>query len=76
MLLLVIDLLHGLAEVGLELVVGVVGLCDPLLEGHVGVVPVAPHLVGALCDEVVHLTPQPLAGRPCRCNKPVNQKVG
>ena len=63
MLLLVIDLLHGLAEVGLQLVVGVVGLCDPLLEGHVGVVPVTPHLVSALSDQIVHLAPQSLGGR-------------
>ena len=48
MLLLVVDLLHGLAQVGLELVVSVVGLRDPLLERHVRVVPVAPHLVRAL----------------------------
>ena len=47
-LLLVVDLLHGLAQVGLELVVSVVGLRDPLLERHVRVVPVAPHLVRAL----------------------------
>ena len=46
--LLVIDLLHGLAQVGLELVVRVVGLRDPLLERHVRVVPVAPHLVRGL----------------------------
>ena len=48
MLLLVVDLLHGLAQVGLELVVRVVGLRDPLLERHVRVVPVAPHLVCGL----------------------------
>ena len=48
MLLLVIDLLHGLAEVGLQLVVSVVRLCDSLLERHVRVVPVAPHLVRRL----------------------------
>ena len=47
-LLLVIDLLHGFAEVRLELVVSIVGLCDSLLERHVRVVPVAPHLVRAL----------------------------
>ena len=47
-LLLVVDLLHGLAQVGLQLVVSVVGLRDPLLERHVRVVPVAPHLVSAL----------------------------
>ena len=47
-LLLVVDLLHGLAQVGLELVVSVVGLRDPLLERHVRVVPVAPHLVRGL----------------------------
>ena len=47
-LLLVVDLLHGLAQVGLELVVRVVGLRDPLLERHVRVVPVAPHLVRGL----------------------------
>ena len=40
MLLLVVDLLHGLAQVGLELVVGVSRLRDALLEGHVSVVPV------------------------------------
>ena len=63
MLLLVVDLLHSLGEVGLELVVGVRGLLDPLLEGHVGVVPVTPHLVSALSDQIVHLAPQPLGGR-------------
>ena len=63
-LLLVVDLLHGLGEVGLELVVGVGGLLDPLLEGHVGVVPVAPHLVSALSDQIVHLAPQSLRGGP------------
>ena len=47
-LLLVVDLLHGLAQMGLQLVVSVVGLRDPLLERHVRVVPVAPHLVRAL----------------------------
>ena len=47
-LLLVVDLLHGLAQVGLQLVVSVVGLRDPLLERHVRVVPVAPHLVRGL----------------------------
>ena len=49
-LLLVIDLLHGLAEVRLELVVSIVGLGDSLLERHVRVVPVAPHLVRTLGD--------------------------
>ena len=52
--LLVIDLLHGLAQVGLELVVRVVGLRDPLLERHVRVVPVAPHLVRALSEGKYH----------------------
>ena len=47
-LLLVVDLLHGLAEVRLELVVSIVGLGDSLLERHVRVVPVAPHLVRCL----------------------------
>ena len=47
-LLLVVDLLHGLAEVGLQLVVSVVRLCDSVLERHVRVVPVAPHLVRCL----------------------------
>ena len=50
-LLLVIDLLHGFAEVGLQLVVSVVRLCDSLLERHVRVVPVAPHLVRTLGDD-------------------------
>ena len=63
MLLLVVDLLHGLGEVGLELVVGVRGLLDPLLEGHVGVVPVTPHLVSALSDQIVHLASESLRGR-------------
>ena len=63
MLLLVVDLLHSLGEVGLQLVVGVRGLLDPLLEGHVGVVPVTPHLVSALSDQIVHLAPQSLGGR-------------
>ena len=62
-LLLVVYLLHGLAEVGLQLVVGVRALRDPLLEGHVGVVPVAPHLVSALSDQIVHLASQSLGGR-------------
>ena len=64
MLLLVVDLLHGLAQVGLELVVGVSRLGDALLEGHVGVVPVRPHLISALGDQIVHLAPEPLTGRP------------
>ena len=64
--LLIVDLLHSLAEVGLKLVMGVIGLCDPLLEGHVSVVPVAPHLVGALGDQIVHLAPQALGRRPGR----------
>jgi hypothetical protein len=38
-------------------------LSDPLLECHVGVAPVGPHLVGALRDQVVHLSSQPLARR-------------
>ena len=63
-LFLVIDLLHGLAQVGLELVVSVGGLGDALLEGHVGVVPVRPHLIGALCNQVVNLAPEPLTGGP------------
>ena len=63
-LFLVIDLLHGLAQVGLELVVSVSGLSDPLLECHVGVVPVRPHLIGALCNQVVNLAPEPLTGGP------------
>ena len=62
-LLLVVDLLHGLAEVGLQLVVGVGGLGDPLLEGHVGVVPVGPHLIRALSDQIINLSSQPLTGR-------------
>ena len=62
-LLLVVDLLHGLAEVGLQLVVGVGGLGDPLLEGHVGVVPVGPHLISALSDQIINLSSQPLTGR-------------
>ena len=61
-LLLVVDLLHGLGQVRLELVVGVSGLLYPLLERHVGVVPVAPHLIGALSDQIVHLASQPLGG--------------
>ena len=61
-LLLVVDLLHGLGQVGLELVVGVSGLLYPLLERHVGVVPVAPHLISALSDQIVHLASQPLGG--------------
>ena len=63
MFLLVVDLLHGLAQVRLQLVVGVVLLGDPLLEGHVGGVPVAPHLVGRLGDQVVHLATKALGGR-------------
>ena len=62
-LLLVVYLLHGLAEVGLQLVVGVGGLGDPLLEGHVGVVPVGPHLIRALSDQIINLSSQPLTGR-------------
>ena len=53
---LIINLLHCLRHVWLQFVVGVVSLCDPLLESHVGVVPVAPHLVGALSDQVVHVS--------------------
>ena len=63
-LLLVVDLLHGLGQMGLELVVGVSGLLYPLLERHVGVVPVAPHLISALSDQIVHLASQPLGGGP------------
>ena len=63
MLLLVVDLLHGLGEVGLQLVVSICCLLYPLLEGHVGVVPVTPHLVSALSDQIVHLAPQSLGGR-------------
>ena len=63
MFLLVVDLLHGLAQVRLQLVVRVVLLGDPLLEGHAGVVPVAPHLIGRLGDQVVHLAPKALGGR-------------
>ena len=42
-------------------------LGDPLLEGHVGVAPVGPHLIGALRDQVVHLAPQALARSTCSC---------
>ncbi len=59
-LYLIVYLLHGLGEVGLQLVVGVRGLVDALLEGRVGVVPRAPHVIGALCHHVVHVRPQTL----------------
>ena len=39
-------------------------LVELLLERHVRVVPVAPHLVSALGDQIVHLASQPLAGGP------------
>jgi hypothetical protein len=45
---LIVDLLHGLGQVRLELVVGVGRLMHPLLQGRVGVVPRGPHVVGAL----------------------------
>lgn len=55
MLLLVVDLLHCLGQVGLELVVRVLGFRDSLLQGRVGVGPRAPHVVGAGRDQVVHV---------------------
>ena len=59
MLLLVVDLLHGLAEVRLELVVSIVGLGDSLLERHVRVVPVAPHLVRTLNNDHCYICSLP-----------------
>ena len=56
MLLLVIYLLHGLGHVGLQLVVRVIRFRDSLLEGHVGVVPVTPHLICTLRDQIVHIS--------------------
>ena len=58
-LLLVVDLLHGLAEVRLELVVSIVGLGDSLLERHVRVVPVAPHLVRTLNNDHCYICSLP-----------------
>ena len=60
--LLVVDLLHRLGEVRLELVVSVCCLLDSLLEVDVCVVPVTPHLVGAGRHQVVHLSHQSLRG--------------
>ena len=62
MLLLVVDLLLGLCQVRLELVVCVGALRDPLLEGGVGVGPGGPHVVGALGDEVVDVSTETLRG--------------
>lgn len=56
MLLLVVDLLHRLGQVRLELVVGVLGLRDSLLQSRVGVGPRAPHVVGASSDQVVDVS--------------------
>ena len=70
-LLLVVYLLHGLAQVGLKFVVGVCRFRDALLEGHVGVVPVRPHFIGALGDQIIHLAPEPLTGRPRSLKKKI-----
>lgn len=57
-LLLVVNFLHGLGEVRLELVVSVRGLRDPLLEVPVGLVPVTPHVVSAARDQTIHRVTQ------------------
>ena len=62
-LLLVVDLLHGLAQVGLELVVRVGALAHTLLKGSVGRIPRAPHVVGALRHQIVHVASQTLRSR-------------
>ncbi len=53
--------LHGLGQVALQLWVRVLRLGDPLLERGVAVGPRAPHVVGALRDQVVHVAAQTLA---------------
>ena len=68
MICLIVNLLHGLGEVSLQLVVGVRGLVDALLEGRVGVVPRAPHVVGALRHHVVHIWSQTLRRRTSTCS--------
>ena len=65
----VIVLIYTPTAVHAELLLFSVYLCDPLLEGHVGVAPAAPHLVGALRNQVIHLPPQSLAGRTSSYNK-------
>ena len=55
MLLLIVDLLHSLGQMRLQLVVRVHGLGDPLLKGRVRVGPVTPHVVRALCHQVIHI---------------------
>ena len=47
---------------GLQFVVSVVGLGDPLLEGHVGVVPVAPHLISTVCYQAINFGHESLGG--------------
>ena len=57
---LIIDLLHGLGKMGLELVVSVSGLVDALLQCRVRIVPRRPHVVGALRHQVVDVRTEPL----------------
>ena len=54
---------------GLEFVVSIRGLMDSLLQGRVGVVPGAPHVIGTLGDQVVHIRTQALRGRARACNE-------
>ena len=62
MLLLIVNLLHGLSHVTLQLGMRVRGLRHALLQRRVGVRPRAPHLVGALRDQVVNVTAKALGG--------------
>ena len=64
---LVIDLLHRLGQMSLELVVGIGGLVDTLLQCRVRVVPRGPHVVGALRHQVVHVGTETLRGRAGAC---------
>ena len=63
-LLLVKYLLHCLGQMCLQLVLCICCLAHPLLEGHVGVLPLAPQLISTSCDQVVHLAHQAGASRP------------
>ena len=63
-LLLVVDLLHGPGQVGLEAGVGTLGAGDPLLECLVGVSPVLVEVVVLRVEKVVHSGPQSLGPGP------------
>ena len=69
MLLLVVDLLHRLGQMGLQLVVRVRRLRDALLERRVRVGPRAPHVVGALRHQIVDVTAQALRAGAGACGK-------